>query len=271
IGATTENPYYNLNNALISRVLIFEFKSLTEKDIRKILERGKKYLKLKNFPEEVENSIAELSAGDSRVALNYLELYNNCKDLETEEIINIFSERKRAFNKKEDKYNLISAMIKSIRGSDPNSAVYWMGRLLSGGEDPRYIARRFIISAAEDIGLANPEALNIASSALIASERIGMPEIRIILSEVAIYLAISSKSPSAYNAVNSALKDIEKGDCEEVPANINANPVGYKYPHDYPGSFVNQKYSNKKREYYIPAENRNEKMIKEKLEKLWNK
>ena len=271
IGATTENPYYNLNNALISRVLIFEFKSLNEKDIRKILERGKKYLELENFPKEIEDSIVELSGGDSRVALNYLELYNNCKDLETEEVIKIFSERKRAFNKKEDKYNLISAMIKSIRGSDPNSAVYWMGRLISGGEDPRYIARRFIISAAEDIGLANPEALNIASSALVASERIGMPEIRIILSEVAIYLAISSKSPSAYNAINSALQDIEKGDCEEVPENINANPIGYKYPHDYPGSFVNQKYSNKKREYYIPAENRNEKMIKEKLEKLWNR
>lgn len=271
IGATTENPYYNLNNALISRVLIFEFKSLTEKDIRKILERGKNYLKLENFPKEIEDSIAELSEGDSRVALNYLELYNNCKDLETEELIKIFSERRRAFHKKEDKYNLISAMIKSIRGSDPDSAVYWMGRLLSGGEDPRYIARRFVISAAEDIGLANPEALNIANSALNASEKIGMPEVRIILSQVAIYLAISSKSPSAYNAINSALTDIENGDCEEVPSHISANPVGYKYPHDYPNSFVYQNYTKKKREYYVPAENRNEKMIKEKLEKLWNR
>lgn len=271
IGATTENPYYNLNNALLSRVLIFEFKSLTEEDIRKILKRGEKYLNLENFPKEIEDSIAELSQGDSRVALNYLELYNSCKELENHEVIKIFSERKGAFHKKEDKYNLISAMIKSIRGSDPSAAVYWMSRLLAGGEDPRYIARRFVISAAEDIGLANPEALNIASSALVSSERIGMPEIRIILSEVAIYLAISSKSSTAYKAVNSALTDIEKGDYEEVPKHISSNPIGYKYPHDYPNSFVYQKYTGKKREYYIPGENRNEKMIKEKLDKLWNK
>jgi putative ATPase len=271
IGATTENPYYSLNNALLSRVMIFEFKSLNREDIKKILQKGINYLGI-DISNEIVECILDISQGDSRIALNYLELYkNSCIDLEDSEVLQIFRERQSSYHKAEDKYNLISAMIKSMRGSDPDSALYWLARLLHGGEDPRYIARRIMIHASEDIGMANPEAMLIANSAMQASERIGMPEIRIILAQAVIYIAISTKSNSCYMGINKALEDIENGDLEKVPLNICQNNKGYKYPHDYAGNFVKQNYSEKKRRYYIPGENKNEKLIKEKLEKLWGK
>ena len=271
IGATTENPYYSLNNALLSRVMIFEFKSLNREDIKKILQKGINYLGI-DISNEIVECILDISQGDSRIALNYLELYkNSCIDLEDSEVLQIFRERQSSYHKAEDKYNLISAMIKSMRGSDPDSALYWLARLLHGGEDPRYIARRIMIHASEDIGMANPEAMLIANSAMQASERIGMPEIRIILAQTVIYIAISTKSNSCYMGINKALEDIENGDLEKVPLNICQNNKGYKYPHDYAGNFVKQNYSEKKRRYYIPGENKNEKLIKEKLEKLWGK
>ena len=269
IGATTENPYYSLNNALLSRVMIFEFKSLNREDIKKILQKGINYLGI-DISNEIVECILDISQGDSRIALNYLELYkNSCIDLEDSEVLQIFRERQSSYHKAEDKYNLISAMIKSMRGSDPDSALYWLARLLHGGEDPRYIARRIMIHASEDIGMANPEAMLIANSAMQASERIGMPEIRIILAQAVIYIAISTKSNSCYMGINKALEDIENGDLEKVPLNICQNNKGYKYPHDFAGNFVKQNYSEKKRRYYIPGENKNEKLIKEKLEKLW--
>lgn len=271
IGATTENPYYSLNNALLSRVMIFEFKSLNREDIKKILQKGINYLGI-DISNEIVECILDISQGDSRIALNYLELYkNSCIDLEDSEVLQIFRERQSSYHKTEDKYNLISAMIKSMRGSDPDSALYWLARLLNGGEDPRYIARRIMIHASEDIGMANPEAMLIANSAMQASERIGMPEIRIILAQAVIYIAISTKSNSCYMGINRALEAIENGDFEKVPLNICQNNKGYKYPHDYAGNFVKQNYSEKKRRYYIPGENKNEKLIKEKLEKLWGK
>lgn len=271
IGATTENPYYSLNNALLSRVMIFEFKSLNREDIKKILQKGINYLGI-DISNEIVECILDISQGDSRIALNYLELYkNSCIDLEDSEVLQIFRERQSSYHKAEDKYNLISAMIKSMRGSDPDSALYWLARLLHGGEDPRYIARRIMIHASEDIGMANPEAMLIANSAMQASERIGMPEIRIILAQAVIYIAISTKSNSCYMGINKALEDIENGDLEKVPLNICQNNKGYKYPHDFTGNFVKQNYSEKKRRYYIPGENKNEKLIKEKLEKLWGK
>ena len=271
IGATTENPYYSLNNALLSRVMIFEFKSLNREDIKKILQKGINYLGI-DISNEIVECILDISQGDSRIALNYLELYkNSCIDLEDSEVLQIFRERQSSYHKAEDKYNLISAMIKNMRGSDPDSALYWLARLLHGGEDPRYIARRIMIHASEDIGMANPEAMLIANSAMQASERIGMPEIRIILAQAVIYIAISTKSNSCYMGINKALEDIENGDLEKVPLNICQNNKGYKYPHDFAGNFVKQNYSEKKRRYYIPGENKNEKLIKEKLEKLWGK
>ena len=269
IGATTENPYYNINNALLSRVMIFEFKELSYKDIDKIIKKASDYLKIE-VPDKIREIITDISQGDSRIALNYLEMYNNIYSQMTEaEIYNIFRERQLSFDKKQDKYDMISAFIKSVRGSDPDAAVYWLGRLLDGGEDPRYIARRLFIEASEDIGMANSEALLIANAAMNACERIGMPEVRIILSHATIYLAISSKSNSVYNAINTVLKDIKDGNVQEVPINICHDNVGYKYPHDYPDNFIKQKYMNKKKKYYIPGNNKNEKKIAEKLNKIW--
>ena len=269
IGATTENPYYNINNALLSRVMIFEFKELSYKDIDKIIKKASDYLKIE-VPDKIREIITDISQGDSRIALNYLEMYNNIYSQMTEaEIYNIFKERQLSFDKKQDKYDMISAFIKSVRGSDPDAAVYWLGRLLDGGEDPRYIARRLFIEASEDIGMANSEALLIANAAMNACERIGMPEVRIILSHATIYLAISSKSNSVYNAINTVLKDIKDGNVQEVPINICHDNVGYKYPHDYPDNFIKQKYMNKKKKYYIPGNNKNEKKIAEKLNKIW--
>lgn len=273
IGATTENPYYSLNNALLSRVMIFEFKSLSRDNIREILEKGVKYIGLEEkISKEVIECILDISQGDSRIAINYLELYqNSCMDLEDEEVLDIFRQRQSSYHKAEDKYNLISALIKSMRGSDPDAALYWLGRLLHGGEDPRYIARRIMIHASEDVGMANPEAMLIASSAMAASEKIGMPEVKIILAQAVIYLSISTKSNSCYMGINKAMEDIEKGDMETVPLTICHNAKGYKYPHDYAGNFVKQNYTAKKREYYVPGDNKNEKLIKEKMEKLWGK
>ncbi|MGL5918145.1 MAG: replication-associated recombination protein A [Cetobacterium sp.] len=269
VGATTENPYHSLNNALLSRCLIFEFKLLSRENITEILEKGEKLLEIK-LPIEIKDVILDISQGDSRIAINYLELYkNSCIGYNKEEIINIFRDRRASYHKDEDKYNLISAMIKSIRGSDPDSAVYWLARLLYGGEDPRYIARRICIHASEDIGMANPEAMIIANSAMNASEKIGMPEIRIILSQAVIYLAISTKSNSCYLAINEALKDVEDGNLEPVPLNILDKAVGYNYPHDYKDNFVKQNYRKSSKKYYVPGNNKNEKMIEEKLEKLW--
>ncbi|AVQ28752.1 replication-associated recombination protein A [Fusobacterium ulcerans] len=273
IGATTENPYYSLNNALLSRVMIFEFKSLSRDNIREILEKGVKYIGLEEkISKEVIECILDISQGDSRIAINYLELYqNSCMDLEDEEVLDIFRQRQSSYHKAEDKYNLISALIKSMRGSDPDAALYWLGRLLHGGEDPRYIARRIMIHASEDVGMANPEAMLIASSAMAASEKIGMPEVKIILAQAVIYLSISTKSNSCYMGINKVMEDIEKGDMETVPLTICHNAKGYKYPHDYAGNFVKQNYTAKKREYYVPGDNKNEKLIKEKMEKLWGK
>ncbi len=269
VGATTENPYYSLNNAVLSRCLVFKLESLKKEDIREIIERAEKILGV-DILDEIKEVIIEISDGDTRVALNYLELYQNIEgSLRKDEIIKFFRERKSSFDKKQDKYDIISAMIKSIRGSDPDSAIYWLARLLHGGEDPRYIARRLVVHASEDIGMANPEAMLIANSALIASERIGMPEIRIVLAQTAIYLAISTKSNSSYLAIDSALEDIKNGEMEEVPSHIVTNAPNYSYPHSYENSFVKQDYRKNKKRYYIPRNNKNEKLIEEKLNRLW--
>ena len=183
IGATTENPYYNINNALLSRVMIFEFKALTEENIKFLIEKALKYLKL-SMTDEIKGIIIEIAQGDSRIALNYVELYSNIYgQISEKELLELFKERKVSFHKKQDKYDMISALIKSMRGSDPDSAIYWLARILDGGEDPRYIARRIFIHASEDIGMANSEALLVANAAMNASEKIGMPEIKIILAQ----------------------------------------------------------------------------------------
>lgn len=270
IGATTENPYYNINNALLSRVMIFEFKALTNDDISKIISKALDNLKIE-MPDKIREIILDISQGDSRIALNYVELYNNIhSQMNEEEIYSTFKERQVSFDKKQDKYDMISAFIKSVRGSDPDAAIYWLARLLDGGEDPKYMARRLFIEASEDIGMANPEALLVANATMNACERIGMPEVRIILAHATVYLAISSKSNSVYEAIDNALADIRNGELQEVPINICHDNAGYKYPHAYPENFIKQKYMNKKKKYYKPQNNKNEKLIAEKLNKLWN-
>ncbi|MGB6127632.1 MAG: replication-associated recombination protein A [Psychrilyobacter sp.] len=270
IGATTENPYYALNNALLSRSMIFEFEKLNRDEILKLIDNALIF-KNKKMDSEIKFYIEELSGGDGRIALNYLELISEVGEtMNLEEIENLLQKRKAGYHKKEDKYNTISAFIKSIRGSDPDAAVYWLAKMLDGGEDPRYIARRLLISASEDIGLANPEALTMANAAIMACEKIGMPEVRIILSEVTIYLAISSKSSSSYEAINSAMIDIKNGIIEEVPTHLtDLGKKDYKYPHEYDGNFVYQEYKNNNKVYYLPQKNKNERLILEKLNKLW--
>ena len=271
IGATTENPYYSLNNALLSRCLAFEFKKLNEEDLFKILKNINEKEKF-DFSEEILTYIAEIIEGDARQAINILELLSNTGVNFTIEEVKEVLNTKKSYHKTEDKYDTISAMIKSIRGSDPDAAVYWIGKMLSGGEDPMYLARRLVILSSEDIGLANPQALPIAVAGMHATKEIGMPEARIILSEVAIYLALSPKSNSAYLAIDAAISQIENDKIQEVPKHLTKlGAKDYKYPHAYPENFVRQDYMNKKIKFYNPGDNKFENAANERQEKLWNK
>lgn len=268
IWATTENPYYNLNNALLSRCLCFEFKKLSETELFNIL----KAIDQKEqfwFSDEILTFLSESTEWDARSAINLLELISKVdQNLSLEEIKNLIPTNK-SYHKTEDKYNTISAMIKSIRGSDPDAAVYWLAKMLAGWEDPEYIARRLTILAAEDIWLANPQALPIATAALQAAKELWMPEIRIPLAEVAIYLALSPKSNSAYNAINTALDLVSKQDVQEVPFHLTklwANE--YKYPHNFKNHYTDQEYLQKPLELYIPCENKFETAAQERLKSI---
>ena len=268
IGATTENPYYSLNNALLSRCLAFEFKKLDEKSLLSILSFIVEKEKLEVWSEILE-FIASTVEGDARSAINLLQMLANLgADLTLEQVKSLIPTQK-SYHQTEDKYNTISAMIKSIRGSDPDAAIYRMAKMLSGGEDPEYIARRLVILAAEDIGLANPQALPIAMAAMHAAKELWMPEIRIPLAEVAIYLALSPKSNSAYNAINLALSEVEHAPIQKVPAHLTKLwASNYKYPHDYPNHWIAQDYLSKKVKFYIPADNKFESAAQEWLKKI---
>lgn len=268
IWATTENPYYNLNNALLSRCLCFEFKKLSETELFNIL----KAIDQKEqfwFSDEILTFLSESAEWDARSAINLLELISKVdQNLSLEEIKNLIPTNK-SYHKTEDKYNTISAMIKSIRGSDPDAAVYWLAKMLAGWEDPEYIARRLTILAAEDIWLANPQALPIATAALHAAKELWMPEIRIPLAEVAIYLALSPKSNSAYNAINTALNLVSKQDIQEVPFHLTKLWADqYKYPHNFKNHYTDQQYLQKPLELYIPCENKFETAAQERLKSI---
>jgi len=266
IGATTENPYFEVNKALISRSMVFKLEPLTTDDIFKVLkmslerEDGLKSFNVK-VDDETLQKIAEVSVGDVRTALNGLEVAVLTTKVESDGYIHITNEiakdcirkRKAIFDKNGDShYDNISAFIKSMRGSDPDAAVFYLARALNGGEDPVFLARRIIIAAAEDVGMANPNALVIATSAMQAVTMVGMPEARIILSEAAVYLATSKKSNASYLAINKAMEDVASKDTGEIPMHIRNAPAegmeqfgygdGYKYPHDYPGHVVEQQY-----------------------------
>ena len=282
IGATTENPYFEVNKALISRSMVFKLEPLKKEDILKVLKMS---LERKDglgeynieISEETLSKIAEISAGDVRTALNGLEIAvlttemdRNGKIKITNEIAAESMQRKKAIFDKdgESHYDNISAFIKSMRGRDPDATVFYLARALDAGEDPMFLARRIVIAASEDVGMANPNALIVANSAMQAVHLVGMPEARIILSEAAIYVATSKKSNASYLAINKALEDVKTKDTGEVPMHIRNAPIegmetlgyheGYKYPHDYPGHVVEQQYLPDKMlgtKYYIKDEN----------------
>ena len=266
IGATTENPYFEVNKALISRSMVFKLELLSTENIFQILKRsltleeGLGSYKVK-ITDETLRKIAEVSNGDVRTALNGLEVAVITTEISEDGYIHITDEiaaesvnkKKIYFDKKGDShYDNISAFIKSMRGSDPDAAVFYLARAIAAGEDPIFLARRIVIAAAEEVGLANPNALVVANAALQAVQNIGMPEGRIILSEAAIYVARSKKSNASYLAINKALDDVENKNTGEVPLHLRNAPVeqmknfgyhnGYKYPHDYPNHYVEQQY-----------------------------
>jgi len=266
IGATTENPYFSVNKALISRSMVVKLKPLEYKDIFKILKNAltnKEGLGTYNIEIEDETleAIAKLSGGDVRTALNTLELAALTTEMNASGSIKITKEiaaesmgkKKTMFDKSGDShYDNISAFIKSMRGSDPDATIFYLARALDGGEDPVFLARRIAIAAAEDVGLANPNALVVANAAMQTSAAVGMPEARIILAEAALYVALSKKSNCAYMAINKALEDVSSKDTGEIPMHIRNAPasgmsefgygVGYKYPHNYPNHQVEQQY-----------------------------
>lgn len=261
IGATTENPSFEVIRPLLSRCQVYVLKSLDKDALQKILlhaintdvELKKKHIELKET-----GAMMRFSGGDARKLLNILELI--VESVEGDDIV--ITDKKveaelqanpLAYDKQGDMhYDIISAFIKSIRGSDPDAALYWMARMIEGGEDPKFIARRIVISAAEDIGLANPNALLLANAAFDAVEKIGWPEGRIPLAEAVVYLATSPKSNSAYMGINTAIEEVRKSGNQPVPMHIRNAPTklmaqlgyhdGYKYPHDYPGNFTQQQY-----------------------------
>lgn len=291
IGATTENPYFEVNKALISRSMVFQLHPLTDDNIFTVLKRSlEREDGLKEYNLKVEDDIlrkfAICSNGDVRTALNNLEVAVLTTPVSSDGYINITAEvakecvqtRKAVFDKNGDShYDNISAFIKSMRGSDPDATVFYLARALNAGEDPMFLARRIVISAAEDVGLGNPNALVVANAAMQAVNMVGMPEARIILSEAAIYNANSRKSNSAYNAINSALEDVKEKDTGIIPMHIRNAPaegmqkegygVGYKYPHAYPHHWVEQQYLPDKMlgtKYYNPDENEDRSNIQEK-------
>lgn len=282
IGATTENPYFSVNKALISRSTVFKLEPLTEKDIVKILEnalsnkeKGLGYYDL-TFEDGVLEYISALSGGDVRVALNALEIAALTTEMDangeikiTKEIASECIQKKKAqFDKNGDShYDNISAFIKSMRGGDADAVLFYLARAIYAGEDPMFLARRIAICASEDVGMANSNALVVANAAMQAIHQIGMPEARIILAHAAVYVARSPKSNAAYLGINQALNDVENIDTGTIPMHIRNAPaegmeefgygVGYKYPHDYPNHEVEQQYLPDKMlgtKYYIPDE-----------------
>ena len=266
IGATTENPYFEVNKALISRSMVIKLNPLTEENIFQILKNaierkdglGDYNIKIED---ETLKKLAIISGGDVRTALNGLEVAVLTTNMDSDGYIHITDEviknsvqsKKAIFDKNgEEHYDNISAFIKSMRGSDPDAAIFYLARAINGGEDPMFLARRIVICASEDVGMANPNALVVANAAMQAVHMIGMPEARILLAEAAVYVATSKKSNASYMAINKALEDVQTKDTGEVPMHIRNAPIekmkelgyheGYLYPHDFPGHYVEQQY-----------------------------
>ncbi|MGE5474053.1 MAG: replication-associated recombination protein A [Ignavibacteriales bacterium] len=297
IGATTENPFFEVNKALLSRSTVFKLESLTKEHIIKIIkntiqnkERGFGNLNI-NISDKTIEFLADLSNGDARTSLNALELAvlttpvdgQGNMNIDNEIIKECLQQRTITYDKNADgHYDNISAFIKSMRGSDPDAAVFYLARALAAGEDPVFMARRIILCAAEDVGMANPQALVVASSAAQAVHMIGMPEARIILAEAAVYVATSPKSNASYIALENALGDVKNKDTGEIPYHIRNAAIsgmsefgygeGYKYAHDYEGNYVKQQFLPdimKDTIYYKPTNNGYEVEVKEYMKDKW--
>ena len=294
IGATTENPSFEVVSALLSRCQVYTLSSLSYEKLEELLEIAVHRYNQdsgKQFVIKEKEALIQYSGGDARKLINSLELVlnqfltGNRTEITNEQVLSVLQENMALYDKNgEQHYDIISAFIKSIRGSDPNAAVYWLARMLVGGEDIKFIARRLLILASEDIGLANPNALNVANQCFQAVNVIGNPEARIILSECAVYLAVSPKSNSTYSAINEAMDLVKKTGNLPVPLHLRNAPTklmkdmgygkNYQYAHSYKGNFVDQEFLPKElseTKLYTPGENTTENKILEELKKKWRK
>lgn len=292
IGATTENPSFEVIRPLLSRCQVYVLKSLEKDDLLKLVDNAvltDVFLKERTFRIEETDALLRYSGGDARKLLNILELLYESAPADEDIVINdtIVYERLQqnplAYDKDgEMHYDIISAFIKSIRGSDPDAALYWLARMIEGGEDPKFIARRLVISASEDIGLANPNALLLANAAFDAVHKIGWPEGRIPLAEATVYLATSAKSNSAYMGINSAIQMVQQTGNLPVPLHLRNAPTklmadlgyhkGYKYAHDYKNNFVQQQFlpdELQQARLWHPQSNPQEVRLKEQMQMLW--
>lgn len=290
IGATTENPSFEVNSALLSRCQVYTLKKLEQDDLKSLITQAittDKELSKKEITVKEYDALFQLSGGDARRILNLVELVvDNLgvnEKITNDRVIEIAQQVTVRYDKNGDMhYDIISAFIKSIRGSDPNGAVYWLARMIEGGEDPKFIARRLLISASEDIGNANPTALVIATNCFQAINVIGYPEARIILSQTTTYLASSPKSNAAYMAINTAMHTVKNTGNLDVPLHLRGayTPLNkelgygkeYKYSHDFPGNFVTQEYLPKELEgktFYNPGKNAREEELRKRLKLYW--
>ncbi len=293
IGATTHNPFFSVVAPLLSRSLVAEFKPLLKENVRTILERaiadkerGLGQMKIQADPEALD-FLSAVSDGDARRALNGLDLAALTTLPDEEGVVRLNraaieeSVQKKAvvYDKDEDShYDTISAYIKSMRGTDPDAALYWLAKMLYAGEDPRFVARRLVICAAEDVGNADPQALVVSMAAAQAVEFIGMPECRIPLAQATVYVACAPKSNAAYMGIEKATEAIQKGTTQEVPTHLKdshypgaeklGHGEGYKYAHNFPEHYVQQSYMDRKIRFYEPTEQGFEKQIKERLSRL---
>jgi putative ATPase len=289
IGATTENPSFEVNSALLSRCQVYVLRSLDENDLIALLHHAiitDEYLKTKNIQIKETKALINISGGDARKLLNLLELVTDSieeDEITDEKVMEVAQKRIAVYDKKgEQHYDIISAFIKSIRGSDPNAAVYWLARMIEAGEDVKFIARRLLILASEDIGNANPNALLLANAAFDAVNKIGYPESQLILSQCAIYLASSTKSNSATVAIGAAMNAVKQQGDLSVPLHLRNAPTklmkdldykkGYEYSHNYENNFSPQEYlpdEIKGISFYNPGTNAREDEIRKFLKTLW--
>ena len=292
IGATTENPSFEVIRPLLSRCQVYVLKSLEKDDLLELLHRAlttDTYLCERGVQVNQTEALLRFSGGDARKLLNIIDLIvaaapqGQSVVIDNDTVTQRLQQNPAAYDKGgEMHYDIISAFIKSIRGSDPDAAIYWLARMIEGGEDPKFIARRLVISAAEDIGLANPNALLLANAAFDAVQKIGWPEGRIPLAEATVYLATSAKSNSAYKAINAALDFVRNTGAAPVPLHLRNAPTtlmadlgysdGYRYPHDFPHHFTPQQYmpdSLQGNRFWQPADNAQEDKLAERMRRLW--